>query len=213
MAQREARFLRILRIYNTVYYIFCAAMTAVYLAKGDIYHLLISAGTLLVPPALALLHRLLRLRRSSQMDLMIMGFVTLAYPLGACVDLYRRLPGFDKLAHGLSGVFVTVLCVLLFIQLKPDHTIAPSDVPMAMAFAFFGSLAVAGLWEVGEYILSGIVKIDLQRVLATGVSDSMRDIMICLAGTLATLPMIPRLAAGKDGVLTSPVRAFSALNA
>jgi len=37
------------------------------------------------------------------------------------------------------------------------------------------SIAVAGLWEIGEYTLSGVVGRDLQRVMATGVADSMQD--------------------------------------
>ena len=211
-SRREAAFGRAYRVYIAFYYIFCAAMTAVYIAKGDAYHALISAGTLIVPPALSLLHRILRLKRSYQLDMLIIGFTTLAYPLGGCVDFYRMLPGFDKLAHGLSGIFVAVLCMILFIQLKPDRSLSPADVPLAIAFVFFGSTAVAGLWEIGEYLVSGIVRMDLQRVLATGVADSMNDMLICLAGTLLALPAIPRLAHGKDGILISPVRGFCERN-
>lgn len=203
---------RAYRIFITAYYVLCAAMTAVYGIKGDIYHLLISAGTLAVPPALRLMYRLLRLKRSGGLDLLIMGFVTLAYPLGACIDLYRRIPGFDKLAHGLSGVFVTVLCVALFIFLKPGRTLSPADVPLALTFAFFGSMAAAGLWELGEYAVSAIVRMDLQRVMSTGVADSMNDMLVCMAGTLAALPVVPRLAKGRSGPLTSSVREFIALN-
>ncbi|MBQ1277062.1 MAG: hypothetical protein IIY07_00290, partial [Thermoguttaceae bacterium] len=87
-----------------------------------------------------------------------------------------------------------------------------ADVPLAIAFAFLGSMAVAGLWEIGEYIISGIVKMDLQRVLSTGISDSMKDMLICMAGTVISLPAIPRLANGRDGILTSPIRAFAELN-
>ena len=206
-----ARF-RTYKVFIGIYYAFCAAMTAAYAFRGDIYHFAISAGTLAAPPLIALMYRILKLRRSPRLDMLIMGFVTLSYPLGACVDLYRRIPGFDKLAHTLSGTFVAVLCIVLFIQLKPGRALTPADVPLALAFAFFGSMAVAGLWEIGEYIVSGIVRMDLQRVQATGIADSMNDMLVCLLGTLAALPAIPKLINGKSGVLVSPVREFISLN-
>ena len=212
-SRREDAFGRAYRVVIAFYYVFCAAMTIVYAAKADVYHALISAGTLIVPPALYMLHRLLKLRRSAQLDMLTLGFITLAYPLGGCIDLYRIIPGFDKLAHGLSGTYVAMLCIILFIQLKPGHKLSRADIPLAFAFVFFGSTAVAGLWEVGEYLVSGIVKMDLQRVHATGVADSMNDMLICLAGTLLALPAIPRLIRGKDGLLISPVRAFCERNA
>ena len=204
---------RTYRIYIGIYYAFCAVMTAAYAIRGDIYHFAISAGTLAVPPLLGLMFRMLKLARSPKLDMLIMSFITLSYPLGACIDLYRRLPGFDKLAHGLSGTFVAVLCIILFIQLKPGHSLSPADVPLALTFVFFGSMAVAGLWEVGEYIVSGIVRMDLQRVRATGVADSMNDMLVCLAGTIAALPVIPRITQGKSGLLISPVREFCEMNA
>lgn len=212
VSQREAAFSGAYRAYIAAYYFLCISMCIYYGAAKDTYHLLISLGTLAVPPAITLAYRIMKLRRSYQLDMLIIGFTTIAYPLGGCIDLYRRIPGFDKLAHGLSGVFVTVLCIILFIQLKPGHTVTHADIPLAIAFAFLGSMAVAGLWEIGEYIISGIVKMDLQRVLSTGVSDSMKDMLICMAGTVISLPAIPRLANGRDGILTSPIRAFAELN-
>lgn len=203
---------KLYRIFNVIYFIFCALMTVVYAARRDIYHFAISAGTLVVPFALSLTYRLLHFKRSSGLDLLIMGFVTLAYPLGSCLDLYRRIPGFDKFAHGLSGVFVTILCIILFIVLKPDHKLTAADIPLAIVFSSFGSMAVAGMWEAGEYIVSQIVRLDLQRVVSTGVADSMNDILICMVGTLAALPIVPALARGRNGMLTDSIREFVMLN-
>ena len=87
-----------------------------------------------------------------------------------------------------------------------------SDAALLIAFTFFGSMAVAGLWEVGEYLISFIVGLDLQRVAATGVSDSMQDMIVAMIGTLATLPFAWRLAQGKRDLLTGAVDAFIELN-
>lgn len=209
---REAQFHRIYRFSVALWYAMSAIMTVVYAAKADMYHLGISLGTLIVPPFIALFHRLFRLRPSWQLNTLVLGFIFISYPLGSCVDFYRIVPHFDKLAHTLSGVFVSVLCIVLYCALAPAHRIGPRDMYLALAFTFFGSMAVAGMWELGEYAVSAIVKMDLQRVAATGVSDSMNDMLVCMAGTIAALPAVVRLAKDRRGVLTSPVRAFVEYN-
>lgn len=205
---REAQFHRIYRFSVALWYAVSAALTVVYAVRADMYHLGISLGTFVVPPFIALFHRLLHLRPSWQLNTLVLGFIFIAYPLGSCVDFYRVVPCFDKLAHTLSGVFVSVLCIVLYCALAPARRIGPQDMYLALAFTFFGSMAVAGMWELGEYAVSAIVKMDLQRVAATGVSDSMNDMLVCMAGTIAALPAVARLAKGRRGVLTSPIRAF-----
>ena len=79
-------------------------------------------------------------------------------------------------------------------------------------FTFLGSMAVAGLWEIGEYLASMVVGLDLQRVALTGVSDSMQDMIVCMAGTLATLPFVKRLTDGKADLITGAVTAFVEIN-
>ena len=210
--RREKRFSKINRIFFALYLAFSAALIVVYAIQKDGYHLGISLGTPLVFPALALFYKLFRLKRVHQMDFLIVAFTFLAYPLGSCLDLYRILPGFDKVTHCLSGAFVGLLCLILYYALKPGHAIESSDAALAMAFVFFGSMAVAGLWEVGEYLASAVVGLDLQRVALTGVADSMQDMIVCLVGTIAILPAVKRLCSGKSGLITGAVEAFVEVN-
>lgn len=210
--KREEKFAKINRACVLVYLLFSLVLIVVYAVQKDGYHLGISLGTLVVPPAMSLFYRLFRLKRVHQLDVLILAFTFLAYPLGSCLDLYRILPGFDKVAHTLSGVFVSLLCLALFYALKPGHRIEGKDAPLAMAFTFMGSMAVAGLWEIGEYLMSMVVGLDLQRVALTGVSDSMQDMIVCMAGTLITLPFVRRLTDGKRDILTGAVAAFVEIN-
>lgn len=212
ISERETRFQKINRAFIVFYCLFSAVLIVVYAIQKDGYHLGISLGTLVVPPAIALFYRILRLKTVHQLNFLVLAFTFLAYPLGSCLDFYRILPGFDKVAHTLSGVFVSLLCLVLYYALKPGHEIARKDAGLAMAFTFFGSMAVAGLWEVGEYLISFVVELDLQRVEATGVADSMQDMIVAMLGTFATLPFAHRLAAGKRDLITGAVDAFVALN-
>jgi len=209
---REAQFRALNRVFIAIYYLLGAAMVAAYGIRGDLYHLAISLGTIAVPWLLNAAHRLFRLKPSQQMNFIILLFTFIAYPLGGCLDFYRWFPGFDKIAHMLSGTFVSVLCIALYCLLKPGHRIGKDDALLAAAFTFFGSMAVAGLWELGEYIVSGIVGMDLQRTAATGIRDTMNDMIVCMIGTLLALPAVSRMAAGLNGMISSPVSAFVELN-
>lgn len=206
--RREQRYECINRVFIALYYLMSATLIVVYAIRKDSYHLGISLGTLVVPPALALFYRLMHWKPVHQLNFLVLAFTVLAYPLGSCVDFYRIIPGFDKVAHTLSGVFVSILCLTLYCALKEGHRVTTSDAVLAMVFTFFGSMAVAGLWEIGEYLASGLVGLDLQRVEATGVSDSMQDMIVCMIGTLATLPSVSRLAKGHPDLLTGAVEAF-----
>jgi len=81
------------------------------------------------------------------------------------------------------------------------------DVRMALAICFMlvTSIAVAGLWEIGEYLVSGTVGRDLQEVAATGVADSMQDMIVCILGTLAVLPVAYHLCREQRGLFSNMV--------
>ena len=212
MEQREAKYRQINRIFTAFYLIFCAALVVIYAIQRDMYHLGISAGAALVPAAIVLFYRIFHFRPVEQLNFLVLAFLFLAWPLGSCVDFYRMVPGFDKLAHTLSGAFVGLLCLILYYALKPGHAIESKDCALALCFMFFGSMAVAGLWEIGEYALSLITGRDLQNVAATGVGDSMRDMIVCMIGTLATLPAAAHLVDGRCRLFSGAVHAFGEKN-
>lgn len=204
----EARCGRINRILFALYYLLSAAMIAVYAVRRDGYHLGISLGTLAIPLGLALLYRLFHLPRIHQLDFLVLAFTLLAYPLGSCLDFYARFPGYDKLVHMLSGAFVSLLCILLYCALKPERRIGRGDFWLALLFTFFGSMAVAGLWELGEYAISLLTGRDVQHAIDTGVGDTMQDMLVCMIGTLAALPLLRPLSQGRQTRFTAPIDAF-----
>jgi len=211
-ALREDRYHKLYRSCTLIYQFICIAMIVFYAVRRDVYHLSISIATPLVPLGIHLFYRLFRLRPVRQIDLMALGFIFLAWPLGSCIDLYRTLPGFDKITHCLSGVFVSVLCIILFYFCKPGRRIGAEDRALLLMFVFFGSMAVAGLWEVGEYFVHLLTGIDVQRVASTGVADSMQDILVCLVGTAAALPIASSLCRGRRNLMTSGVADFIEIN-
>ena len=206
--QTEARCARVNRIFFPLYLLLCAGMALVYALRRDGYHLGISLGALAIPVALLLFYRLTGLKLVHQIDFLILAFTLIAYPLGSCLDFYARFPGYDKLMHMLSGAFVSVLCILLYCALKPGHRIGRGDFALALLFTFFGSMAVAGLWELAEYGINLVTGRDVQHVLDTGVGDTMQDMLVCMIGTIATLPLLRPLSQGRQTRFTAPIDAF-----
>ena len=199
----EQQFHRINRVFYPLYFAFNLACALYYGVRWDAYHFGIALGTLLIPALPELFYRLFRLRRVEQLNFCVLAFSFLGYTLGAVVDLYQRVPGFDKLVHTLSGAFVSMLCLCVYCAARPGKKPEADERLLAMLFVFFGSMAVAGLWEICEYAVHAITGRDVQRVLLTGVDDTMQDMIVCLVGTLIYLPQVSRFCQGRYSPLNS----------
>ena len=71
-----------------------------------------------------------------------------------------------------------------------------------------------GYEEIGEYFLSMLTGIDMQRVATMGIHDSMQDMIVCLIGTVALLPSTSRyFRRGVPGIFMRPFDEFLHKNA
>lgn len=179
-----------------------------YIGSDDRYHLLLCLFAPAIPLAVILIFRVLKLRFTWHLNLIILGFIMLAYMIGSCVDLYHSVPGYDKFVHAMSGAFISLLTCVAYYFIKPSHSIEAIDARLLPVFVFTGSMAIAGLWEIWEYLMSGLTGQDLQFVAATGVSDTIQDMICCLIGTVAFLPSAIRLSRGRGDWLTGAVSDF-----
>ena len=142
------------------------------------------AGTLFVL-VFPLLRRIFRLKKAPLLDAVLLVFIFLAFSLGTVLGLYSYIWWYDLAAHGISGFLFTMVGLCLYWMMREDKS-APvgKDALAAAGFAFFFSQFVAGLWEIFEYVGFLLTGHDSQNVAATGVGDTMEDMMICLAGSL-----------------------------
>ena len=135
--------------------------------------------------------RILRLRPSYLLYTEFIVFVFLAFTLGVSLRWYTVIWWYDLFAHALSGgVFVMVgLCA--FYLLQDDRGASPShNGKAAVGFGFCFSMMCAAMWEIVEYTGFLLFGYDSQNVAATGVGDTMEDMMICLAGTVITCVLL-----------------------
>ncbi len=156
-------------LYGTPYFYWLAFSTALFLA---------------VP---WFLEKVFRLRLGQQLICIYTIFCFLLHMVGLVMRGYYVIPYFDKIAHTLSGPFCTLAGLALFYVLKPVKKIETSDCGLASVFSISVSIAIAGLWEISEYIISLLFGTDPQNVRGTGVGDSMMDMIVCTAGSLLFL--------------------------
>ncbi len=143
------------------------------------------ALSLLIPLGFPLVRRLFRVRQGLWMECLWLWFFFLAFTVGVGLQWYARFTYYDIFVHGLSGMLTALTGITLYIRLRPaDRRLLPPERGLAVGTAFLTAQAVAGLWEIAEYVAWLITGHDSQNVATTGVSDTMEDMMIALACSL-----------------------------
>lgn len=117
------------------------------------------------------------------MELVYIIFVFFAQFLGSVVGLYSTIYWFDSFVHFCSGILTGVfaITILLWFRKYDDKSIL-----FNIFFMIAISLMVASLWEFFEFTSDKILKGDTQKVLETGVGDTMKDMIVAFLGSILT---------------------------
>ncbi len=184
-------------------------LAAVFAGVKNWYLMGQSLGTIAALGAIFGVLRLLKIKPVYSMYAVVIAFTFGAYTLGVACAMYQWLPGYDKLLHTLSGTMTMMLALPLFYTVKHNHRVEREDCALAAVFCLMTALAVAGVWEIAEYAASMVISTDPQCVAATGVSDTMIDMIVCSIGALAAVPSLLRYyRTGEGGVLYTPLEVF-----
>ena len=101
-------------------------------------------------------------------------FIFLAHYMGVTAEFYNKWEGFDKVVHTFSGV-LTAYVGMLFL---PKCVNIWFKILFIIAFSWM----CAGLWETFEFVCNILFGGDAQRVAATGVTDTMLDMIVAFIG-------------------------------
>ena len=101
-------------------------------------------------------------------------FIFLAHYMGVTAEFYNKWEGFDKVVHTFSGV-LTAYVGMLFL---PKGVYIWFKILFIIAFSWM----CAGLWETFEFVCNILFGGDAQRVAATGVTDTMLDMIVAFIG-------------------------------
>lgn len=160
-----------LNIILAVLFIFISIITTI--VKKD-FILLLFIGYVILP-------FLLKVKPVLTILYLIFGFIAMF--LGNMVHLFRTIYWFDSFSHFLWGILSSLMAIYILDKL---HMWNANNILFNLLFIFVFSLATSGLWEVCEFAIDNIIGGDMQR-RATGIFDTMKDIVVALLGNILFL--------------------------
>jgi hypothetical protein len=143
----------------------------------NIYNILIRLSLILVV-LIPYILKYFKINLSQASIFVYLIFVLLAHFLGSVVELYNKVYWFDTFCHFLSGQVVSVFA-LEFINKKNEKT----NIIVQILFILGMSALVAVCWETFEFINDNLFDKDAQKVITTGVTDTMKDMIVALLGS------------------------------
>ena len=116
-----------------------------------------------------------KVKIDNKLELIYLIFIFFAYFLGTVLNFYDRICIYDTLMHFLSGIFEAYIAISIY---KGKNIIINS----IFILGFVSLLSIG--WEIFEYTSSIIFNVDPQKVVETGVNDTMKDLIVALFGGL-----------------------------
>ena len=161
----------LIAIIGTLYFVFTRDTNIVLILKDISIIVTISA--------LYIIQKLFKIRINEVINLIYIIFIFIAHFLGVICELYNYIYWFDKFVHFLSGIVTAFVAIYLLVKCKKDKNIF-FDILVIVSL----TLAVAAFWEIFEYLSSFYFHMDPQKVLLTGVNDTMGDIIVAFLGSV-----------------------------
>lgn len=116
-----------------------------------------------------------------EMEFLFLIFVLLAQLLGSLMKLYDQIWYFDKLVHFASGFLSSLVGIYLLVK---SEKYDKKSIGFNCLFIIFTALSVASIWEIFEFTCDNILGNDAQRVLNSGVTDTMLDIIVAFLAAI-----------------------------
>lgn len=185
------------RIILTVHFLFSAGLSVYRISDRQFYLALLASSSFLLLLVPHIFFKLLGYRPIPHILTISYLYCILSFTIGMALQAYHLIPLYDKAVHTVSGYFFAFLGLICYSLAKPDREILPGEFRVAALFTFSFSMMIAAVWEIYEYLISLCSTLDPQNVRATGIHDTMQDIIVCLLGAL--LFLIPEYLYYKKG--------------
>lgn len=217
MNERSVRYQQPSRFLEWGLGIFCVVMAGYNLFFSTPYYVFLSMLGLLLVFVPRAAEKVIRLQEDYLLRFTTHLYILLTYGIGMIFNGYDRIPQYDKVMHTLTGLVFGLCGLIAFYVLKPrkgGKVVVEREEFWQAAFfsAGFAALVSVG-WEIVEFVLNLILHNDPQHVLETGVTDTMMDMIVCLAGSLIFWwPMHRYYAKGKTGLLMGIFDSFCHTN-
>lgn len=171
---------------------FTLVITAIVQAvNGNMSQLGIIAVTFVLTFYRGLLRKIGKIEISDVLHCMIILFMFGTQYLGTILDVYGKIPLWDALLHGLSGILFFYIALTLIKEIeKRTNTKTNFVISMLLAFCFVLSIGV--VWELFEFCMDKFFSQNMQRTLGeigqNAIIDTMSDLFAATIGAiLATI--------------------------
>lgn len=125
-----------------------------------------------------ILQKIFKIKISDGLSFMYIIFIFMAHYFGVIEKFYNNFYYYDKIVHTLSGALTAYVAYLILKNKQIKDTMF--NITFIIAFTFM----IAGLWEIFEFTCNALFGGDAQRVLETGVDDTMWDIIVAFIGSI-----------------------------
>lgn len=158
-------------------------LSAIYFIFQKVYAK--SFQAILIISVLLLIRGLVKWKKSELFPALrfsILFFIMLTMLLANLFGLYGVIPYLDKAEHLLSGVILCFVGLLVLRKMIRTQGISAFPSPIAIWFALFFAVAMAGCWEIYEFATDFLFGLTSQN----GLIDTMMDIICGTVGAAGT---------------------------
>lgn len=133
-----------------------------------------------IPRIFNLIFKKSKIKITDDIEFAYLIFLVLAFLLGSIMGGYSKIYWYDSFTHLLSGVFTAFMAPIV---LKWLNRYDKKDIVFNIIYIILVTLSVAVLWECTEFTIDKTLGTDTQKVLTTGVNDTMKDMICALIGS------------------------------
>lgn len=137
------------------------------------------ASIIITITGIYIIEKIFKIKINDGLKFVYILFVFIAHFLGANCELYNKIYWFDKFSHFISGLLTTFIAIFILVKNKYKKSLF-----FNILFMISFSLAIAAFWEIFEYLSSYYLHMDPQKVVETGVTDTMGDIIVAFLGAI-----------------------------
>lgn len=154
--------------------------------------------------------RLIKIKLTNVIDVMIQSFIFLCLFLGKMYNIYAVFPWWDSFLHFISGIIVGFAGILTIKILLSEQTYCDLTPLVKALSAFLFAVASSALWEIWEFAGDQLFGFDSQL---NSLIDTMTDMYVCTLGGLIISLIIYRFyKKGKFKFIGKGVEDFSKIN-
>ena len=154
--------------------------------------------------------KLIRIKLTNIIDLIIQSFIFLCLFLGKMYNIYAVFPWWDSFLHFISGIIVGFAGILVFKILVSEKIYFILSPLVKSLISFLFAVTSSALWEICEFTGDRLFGLDSQL---NSLTDTMTDICVCtLGGVIISVIIYEFYKKQKFKFVGKTVEAFSKIN-